>query len=87
MFLNIPLPYKRYKKYQRPHILLNKTCILNDILGCMEEETQYICITRPRRFGKTIMANMLGAFFGKVWDASQIFDHLKLQIHLNTISI
>ena len=27
----------------------------------MEEETQYICITRPRRFGKTIMANMLGA--------------------------
>ena len=44
----------------------------------MEEETQYICITRPRRFGKTIMANMLGAFFGKAWDASQIFDHLKI---------
>ena len=24
------------------------------------------------------MANMLGAFFGKAWDASQIFDHLKI---------
>ena len=44
----------------------------------MEEETQYICITRPRRFGKTIMANMLGAFLGKRWNSSLIFDHLKI---------
>ena len=78
MFLNTPLPYKRYKKISETTYFVDKSLILNDIFGCMEEETQYICITRPRRFGKTIMANMLGAFFGKVWDASQIFDHLKI---------
>ena len=75
MFLNTPLPYKRYKKISETTYFVDKSLILNDIFGCMEEETQYICITRPRRFGKTIMANMLGAFFGKAWDASQIFDH------------
>ena len=78
MFLNTPLPYKRYKKISETTYFVDKSPILNDIFGCMEEETQYICITRPRRFGKTIMANMLGAFFGKAWDASQIFDHLKI---------
>jgi hypothetical protein len=78
MFLNTPLPYKRYKKISETTYFVDKSLILNDIFGCMEEETQYICITRPRRFGKTIMANMLGAFFGKAWDASQIFDHLKI---------
>ena len=78
MFLNTPLPYKRYKKISKTTYFVDKTCILNDILGCMEEETQYICITRPRRFGKTIMANMLGAFFGKSWNSSLIFDHLKI---------
>ena len=78
MFLNTPLPYRRYKKISKTTYFVDKTCILNDILGCMEEETQYICITRPRRFGKTIMANMLGAFLGKSWNSSQIFDHLKI---------
>lgn len=78
MFLNTPLPYKRYKKISETTYFVDKTCILNDVLGCIEEETQYICITRPRRFGKTIMANMLGAFLGKGWDSSQIFDHLKI---------
>ena len=78
MFLNTPLPYKRYKKISETTYFVDKSLILNDIFGCMEEETQYICITRPRRFGKTIMANMLGAFFGKALDASQIFDRLKI---------
>ena len=56
MFLNTPLPYKRYKKISETTYFVDKSPILNDIFGCMEEETQYICITRPRRFGKTIMA-------------------------------
>lgn len=52
MFLNTPLPYKRYKKISETTYFVDKSLILNDIFGCMEEETQYICITRPRRFGK-----------------------------------
>ena len=30
-------------------------------------------ITRPRRFGKTVMANMITAFLGKKQDSDSIF--------------
>ena len=38
---------------------------------------QYIAITRPRRFGKTVMANMIASYFGKGIDSSNIFNNLK----------
>ena len=40
-------------------ILIN----LNKVIGKVDQ--QYICITRPRRFGKTVMANMIASFFSK----------------------
>ena len=39
---------------------------------------QHICITRPRRFGKTVMANMVAAYFGKGVDAGGLFDSLEI---------
>lgn len=44
----------------------------------VDEGTNYICITRPRRFGKTVMANMIASFFSKAQDAADIFDCLKI---------
>ena len=29
------------------------------------KEQKYVAITRPRRFGKTVMANMAAAYFGR----------------------
>ena len=85
MFLNTPLPYKRYKKISETTYFVDKSPILNDIFGCIAQDAlimnidDYECyVCTQGRFGKTIMANMLGAFFGKAWDASQIFDHLKI---------
>lgn len=75
-YLNSVLPYKRYKKMSATSYFVDKTNILRDLFDCIEEETQYICITRPRRFGKTIMANMIGAFLGKGWDSTDVFDNL-----------
>ena len=75
-YLNSVLPYKRYKKMSATSYFVDKTNILKDLFDCIEEETQYICITRPRRFGKTIMANMIGAFLGKGWDSADVFDNL-----------
>lgn len=50
---------------------------------------KYICITRPRRFGKSVMANMIAAYFGKDRDTRSIFDKLAVgtrswyQSHIN----
>lgn len=42
---------------------------------------KYVCITRPRRFGKTVMANMISSYFGKGIDSSKIFGQLKVAGH------
>lgn len=38
--------------------------------------SKYICITRPRRFGKSMAANMIAAYFGKGRDTHSVFDKL-----------
>ena len=54
-----------------------------------EKRHKYVCITRPRRFGKTVMANMISSYFGKGADSSGIFGELNAasfawyQEHLN----
>ena len=50
---------------------------LDDILNAVEIDGQrFLCITRPRRFGKSVMAHMVGAFLGKTADSGSTFDHL-----------
>ena len=39
---------------------------------------KYVAVTRPRRFGKTTMANMIASYFGKGVDSHEEFDTLKV---------
>lgn len=39
---------------------------------------KYVAVTRPRRFGKTVMANMIASYFGKGVDSHEEFDMLKV---------
>ena len=38
----------------------------------------FICNSRPRRFGKSITANMLAAYYSKGCDSSKMFEKLKI---------
>ena len=49
---------------------------LNGLIGKVDE--QYLCITRPRRFGKTVMTNLISSYYAKGFDSSMIFDNLKI---------
>lgn len=79
MFLNSIVPYEKYKSISTSKYFVDKTEMIEELLSGMEGETQYICITRPRRFGKTVAANMLGAFLGKAADSSAVFDRLNIK--------
>jgi hypothetical protein len=41
-------------------------------------EQRYLCVSRPRRFGKSITANMLAAYYGKGCDSKELFASLKI---------
>ncbi len=89
MYLNSRAPYEMYKKVIQNPYFVDKSLLLAELIPAFNSINCYYCITRPRRFGKTIMANMIGAFFGKIDREDRIFDRLVIseqpeyQSHLN----
>lgn len=90
LYLNSKRPRNNYLEIVKSDYFTDKTMILEELLpivGAGEalnggdsekagQSNKYICITRPRRFGKTVTANMIAAFFEKGYDGHGIFDRL-----------
>ena len=89
MYLNSKAPYEMYKKIVKSLYFVDKSLLLTELIPSFGSINCYCCITRPRRFGKTIMANMIGAFFGQTDSTDNIFDTLAIskqpeyKLHLN----
>ncbi|MBQ6408926.1 MAG: AAA family ATPase [Butyrivibrio sp.] len=49
--------------------------ITNSMIGTAEK---YICMSRPRRFGKTVTGNMLAAYYSKGCDSAELFSGLNI---------
>lgn len=78
-FLNSIVPLEGYKDIAQTRFFVDKSPLIEEIISAVAIDGQrYLCITRPRRFGKTVMANMVGAFFGKAADGKALFDGLKI---------
>ncbi|MCI8741726.1 MAG: AAA family ATPase [Lachnospiraceae bacterium] len=88
-FLNSIVPFEAYKTVAAGRYFVDKSGLIAELWPGLEAEERFYCITRPRRFGKSVMANMVGAFFGKAADADRIFRNLEVsgysgyQAHLN----
>lgn len=78
IYLNGEDPYFMYKSETLKPFFVDKSKILEELIPLVREGNQFICITRPRRFGKTIIANMIGAFFSCAHDAGDLFDSLAI---------
>ena len=57
-------------------IYVDKSEMLAFLNGCISTEQKYLCISRPRRFGKSMTANMLNAYYGIGNDSHNQFDKL-----------
>ena len=77
-YLNSITPYTLYKSESLSPYFVDKTLMLRELFPYVSAGNRHICITRPRRFGKTIMANMIRSFFQKASDSSDVLDSLAL---------
>ena len=59
-------------------IYMDKTGMLEYTNKVMNTLQGYICNSRPRRFGKSVMANMLSAYYSKGCDSRAMFSSLKI---------
>ena len=44
----------------------------------LDTDNCLICSSRPRRFGKTMAANMIAAYYSKGCDSHEVFSDLKI---------
>ena len=91
VYLNSKKPYLLFREDALSTYYVDKSDILKYLVPVVESREEletgqkkeigkshrYICITRPRRFGKTVMANMISSYFCKENDSSEIFRGLK----------
>lgn len=78
MYVDSMAAYTLYKKETKKPYFVDKSDMLKELSLLIEEGGDYLCITRPRRFGKTVAANMTAAFFSRAFDASDLFDTLNI---------
>ena len=78
-YLDSRVPLESYRGIVNTRFFVDKTLLLEDVLKAVEIDGQrYLCITRPRRFGKSVMANMVAAFLGRAEEAGDIFGRLEI---------
>ncbi len=77
-YLNGTQAFSLYKSEAESPYFVDKTMLLRELIPLVDQGNKHICITRPRRFGKSVMAAMIGAFFCRGTDSSGLFDSLKI---------
>lgn len=60
----------------RKSVYVDKTGLIGLINDTIGTKQKLICISRPRRFGKSYAAQMLSAYYDKTCDSSELFDDL-----------
>ncbi len=93
-YLNVDNAKRIYTEIVHDDIYVDKSMLIEKISSCIKKPSQkFICITRPRRFGKTYNANMLAAYYTKGYDTKELFDHLNIShsdnylTHLNQYNV
>ena len=74
VYLNGTSAYGLFQEDYSMTYYIDKTKILSELIPM--KGLKYVAITRPRRFGKTVMANMIASYFGKGVDSNKEFDSL-----------
>ena len=68
----------KFKEALDSEIYVDKSGIIaytNKVFGTKQK---YVCVSRPRRFGKSMAADMLSAYYDRSVDTSDFFEHLTI---------
>lgn len=62
----------------RSKIYIDKSDLITKTNEALCTEQRYICVSRPRRFGKSMAANMLAAYYDRSEDTEKLFQNLAI---------
>lgn len=67
-----------FERAVRSQIYVDKTEMLDYLNSVLDTEQGYVCVSRPRRFGKSIAARMVAAYYSKGCDSEAIFSKYRI---------
>jgi len=70
---------KSFWEAARSEIYVDKTGLIAYTNKRINTEQKYICVSRPRRFGKTMALNMLTAYYSRGCDSRDLFAGRKIE--------
>ena len=94
IYLNGTTAYTLYKSETVKPYFIDKTLMLEQLFPLVNEGNNYICITRPRRFGKTVTAssesgekaaNVVDGSSTSRWQAQDSTDDQWIQVDLGSV--
>ncbi len=69
----------KFLSYYNEEIFVDKSLLINITNNNLNKEnSKFMCVTRPRRFGKTLALSMLSAYYSKGSNSKEIFDKLAI---------
>ncbi|MDR1558991.1 MAG: AAA family ATPase, partial [Clostridiales bacterium] len=77
----------------RSKIYVDKTGLAGEMNGLLGTKQKYACVSRPRRFGKTMAVEMLTAYYSRGCDSRDLFASLEIagepsfETHLNKYNV
>ena len=77
-FLNLNFRDSSFEEIVNDKFFVDKTQMISKINKLSGMKDKYVCMTRPRRFGKTTNAVMLASYYSKGSDFKNLFDKLNI---------
>ena len=65
-------------EYKNADIFIDKSMLINNCNKLIRKPNKFMCVTRPRRFGKSMALAMLNAYYSKGCDSKVFFNGLKI---------
>ncbi len=68
----------KFNEYKSSAIFVDKSMLIQECNRVFGTSEKYMCVTRPRRFGKTLAISMLNAYYSKGCDSREMFKDMKI---------
>ena len=67
---------KGFRESINSSIYVDKSLLIEKMNAVVDTRQKYVCVSRPRHFGKSMAADMLAAYYEREGDSSSLFDKL-----------
>ncbi len=69
---------KGFRESLNSEIYVDKTGLIEKTNAVLNTRQKFLCVSRPRRFGKSMAADMLAAYYDRGEDSAELFDSLSI---------